>query len=484
MNALPRNRGPWDRLWYGEGSLVRLAAFRLIVLAATLYAVFQFRRGVFQHAGDGSQLADRHWNPIFAFELLGFEGLGAGAAQAVYVALLIALGLAIVGLFTRVACTVVAVLLFVWLGTAYSWGKPHHDCIVLMFAVASLPLGPVGARLSLDAVVARWRRAARGQDPAHAPERAAYAHLPLRITMGTAALGYFFAGASKLAIGGLEWTNGYTLQGIMLEFDAPWAPFFAASPLACRLLSVGMLAVQIAFPVALFWRRSRWFFVPLGIVFHLMTWKTMATSPFLTLWFCLAAFVPLEAAPSFLGARLRAGPAIRRVAWALSVVAASALVVTLYFAFLPRLLALALVPLGLAALLGLRRSLALSVVFDGGCGPCRRVASLLAAMDWAGHLRLLDLTRWDNVQAHHPELDADACLRDMHAVDSRGRVTTGYRAYQQIAWRLPLLLLAAPWMYLPPIAAVGTRIYRRVADGRLRGTCDPTTIGRNDPSRS
>lgn len=469
------SRGRWDRFWYGDGPLVRLAAFRIIVLAAALYAVFQFRRSVFQHAEGGSDFVARHWNPIFAFELLGFEGLGATAAEVVYAVLLVALALGLVGLFTRVACAVVAVLLVVWIGTAYSWGKPHHDCIVLVFAVASLPLGPVGGRLSLDAVRARWRRAARGGDPSEAPKTAPYAHLPLRITQLTAALGYFFAGASKLAIGGLSWANGYTLQGIMLEFDAPWGEFFAASPGVCRFLSTGMLVVQVAFPLAIFWRPSRWFFLPMGVVFHLMTWKTMATSPFLTLWFCLAAFVHLERAPAFLRERIAEGAVARRVAWALAVLLGAALVVRLYFAFLPLALALALVPLALGALLGLRRSLTLSVVFDGGCGPCRRTASLLAAMDWAGHLRLLDLTQWDVVSARHPELDPDACLRDMHAVDARGRVTAGYRAYQQIAWRVPLLLLAAPWMYLPPIAAVGTRIYRRVADGRLRGTCDPSS---------
>ena len=126
-----------------------------------------------------------------------------------------------------------SILTFVEIGMVYSQGQPHHDCIALVLGLFALPFAPVGARLSLDAVIAARLRKLPPLDTAP------WAALPLRFTQCTAALGYFFAGASKLAIGGLTWLNGYSLQAIMLHFHGDWTPFFASHVLGALVVSAG-----------------------------------------------------------------------------------------------------------------------------------------------------------------------------------------------------------------------------------------------------
>jgi hypothetical protein len=62
----------WDRYWFGEGSLVRLGAFRIVMLLTALYAVQQNRMGVFEHADEiASEFTSRVWDPIYAFQVTG-----------------------------------------------------------------------------------------------------------------------------------------------------------------------------------------------------------------------------------------------------------------------------------------------------------------------------------------------------------------------------------------------------------------------------
>ncbi len=341
----------WNRYWFGEASLVRLAAFRIVMMAAAFYALYQFRVGVLQHAdGLDASWVRRDWNPIFLLDLLHVGPPGALLARTVFWTLLVAILAAAAGIWTRTVCTLVAVLLTYWISVAYSFGKPHHDCVALVLGLWSLPLAPVGARLSIDAWLDRRRRESidralgRGA-PDPLPERAPWAALPLRFTAITIAIGYFFSGATKLAASGLEWMNGYTLQAHMLGWDAPWSLFFSRHVELVRLMSIGLIAVQVLFPLVLFVPLTRWFFLPMAVVFHLLSWATMDTGPFLTLWFPIAAFLPLEQIPARIQRLVLEGPLARRILVALVLLAAAAGTAWMYFRFLPPAAYLALVPL-------------------------------------------------------------------------------------------------------------------------------------------
>jgi hypothetical protein len=261
----------------------------------------------------------------------------------------------VVGLFTRVACAVVAVLTFYWIGSEYSLGKPHHTCIALMFGLFALPLAPVGARLSLDSLLSRRRAARRGAAHFAVPERAPWAALPLRMTQLTIAIGYFFSGATKLAVSGLEWANGYTLMGIMVENRSPWTDHLSGHHALLVLMSATLLLAQSGFPLVLAWSPLRWLFVPLAVLFHFMAMKTMATGPFLTLVLTLSAFVALERVPAVLACSARTGPWWRR-SLAIGAFAAFAWwIAALYCANKPEWFPWLLAPAGVALVLSAAR---------------------------------------------------------------------------------------------------------------------------------
>ena len=123
---------------------------------------------------------------------------------------------------------------------------------------------------------------------------------------------------------------------------------------------------------------------------------------------------------------------------------------------------------GLVAPRGLRPKprATLVVYFDETCGPCTRTARLLDALDWIGRVRF-------RPAAEHPTAKGEQ-YADILSKRRDGRAYAGYATYQQIAWRIPLLWIAAPVLYLPPVAWAGRRIYRRIADSRR---CTPVAPG-------
>ncbi len=290
-----------ERFFFAPVPSARLGAFRALVCGVALYDVLLYANVVWNDAAAVSAgTIARPWTPIYLFALLGVQPIGTETANVVFWTGVIALSCGALGLFARVSCLLGAIAFYAWTGYAYSFGKPHHDKVALAFTLAALPFARVGLAVSLDALLARWRRRELPQFTSG---------MPIRLCMVTLAIGYCGAGSAKLLLGGADWFNGYTLQGIMLGHDGEWSRFFAANVLVCQLLSVGLVAVQATFPLVFFFPKLRWFYLPAATSFHLMTWKTMDTGPYMRVWLLLPAFVPLESVPATLHGWLRNGPA-------------------------------------------------------------------------------------------------------------------------------------------------------------------------------
>jgi len=106
------------------------------------------------------------------------------------------------------------------------------------------------------------------------------------------------------------------------------------------------------------------------------------------------------------------------------------------------------------------------VLYDGNCRTCRRTIACLRMLDVFHRIEFLNACRDESYVRHQLDwLDRDTVMRDMHVVVGR-RVRVGYDAYRALAGRIPLLWPLLPLMYLPPVEAVGERVYRRVADSR------------------
>lgn len=286
------------KLWLGvercsapQVPAARLGAFRAIVCLVALYDLLLWSNAVLPDAAAvtaGTQ--DRPWRPILLMQVLGLGPVDLSTATALYYTGVVALCCGALGVCARASCAIGAVVFYWWSGLGYSFGKPHHDKVALAITLAALPFARVGAGFAVDAL---WRR--RWRRPV-GRERSVRG-MPIRLAMVTLAFGYCGAGLAKLVLGGPEWFNGYTLQGIMLGHDGHLSRLVGDSPTLCQLQSVGVVFVQAAFPVALFWPRSRWFFLPMATFFHLMTWMTMDTGPYMRVWLMLFAFVQLERVP-------------------------------------------------------------------------------------------------------------------------------------------------------------------------------------------
>lgn len=313
----------WDRHWFTATPLVRLGLFRIGILVLALWDATLYRGGVRLDAAMVDSGHPRTWSPIVLCEAFGLQPIGVQAADAVFAVLVVALVCGILGIGTRLACAVAVVLWMYWTALFYSFGKAHHDKVALAFALLALPLVPSGARVSLDAVLAAWRARRRGA-VAPPPATHPFAGVPIRLTQLTIALGYMFAGCSKLVLGGVEWLNGYTLQGIMLGHDAWLSESFAQSRAMCLVMSAVLIVGQATFPLVLVWPRLAWVYLPLMTLFHLVSWYTLDTGSFMALWGTLIAFVPLDRVPAAVRARPPLGlvvlGALALVTWVLGTV--------------------------------------------------------------------------------------------------------------------------------------------------------------------
>jgi predicted DCC family thiol-disulfide oxidoreductase YuxK len=134
------------------------------------------------------------------------------------------------------------------------------------------------------------------------------------------------------------------------------------------------------------------------------------------------------------------------------------------------------------------------VLYDGWCPLCRGTVRTLALLDFFGRLEFLDFRRLDVAECGRrhalrltiPELDEEMW------VVARGQAYRGFAGYRLLAMVLPPAWPLAPWLFLPGISALATRLYRCVATNRFRpllcdGQCGRrpvdggTAASRDDP---
>ncbi|MCW2973774.1 MAG: hypothetical protein JWN72_2047 [Thermoleophilia bacterium] len=106
-----------------------------------------------------------------------------------------------------------------------------------------------------------------------------------------------------------------------------------------------------------------------------------------------------------------------------------------------------------------------TVVFDGGCSYCRRQERRIRALDWT---RSFETLAYDRAVARWPEVGRGALGDGLRVRFPDGSVTVGIDAVRSIAIRLPLFVLPALLLWLPPVRTLGAVAYRWVAANRRR----------------
>lgn len=107
------------------------------------------------------------------------------------------------------------------------------------------------------------------------------------------------------------------------------------------------------------------------------------------------------------------------------------------------------------------------VLFDGDCAFCQRSVRILKSLDWFKKLTTQNARDREHWPIAAEPLSLTKMLEEMHLVTPDGRKTyAGFSAFRWIAWRLPLALPMAPFLYLPGVLWLGNRVYRWIAKNR------------------
>jgi predicted DCC family thiol-disulfide oxidoreductase YuxK len=404
------------------GWTANLAIFRVVFLAIVVlpfaYDVLRWTQLVMP------SLPAEVWAPISFYRHIPYYLLAnAQLAHAMAVADLGLIALALVGFFTRMTLALATVLSLYVFGLPENLGSVYHFQHI-EWLMALLAVGPSGEMLSVDAMISAIRRADRGEVRVEISRRSALA--TLRYTWIMIGLLYLGSGMAKLHGAWLyHWVSTDNLRHIIwrIWFERRlYSPGFALpirvdqlSPVVLDIAGASAIALETSFLALVLFRWSRWFLIPAGLAFH------AGNGVVLGIWFtsliggyaCLVDWTSL-------GRRFT-----RRIT-------------------------------GQQPLL---------VIYDGSCAMCRRTIAILKTLDICGALVPVPGSSDDPRRLAHPEITDEMVLRDLYVVGNE-YVVRGYDGYQKMATAILVLWPLALTMRCPPVAAVGRRIYRRVADSR------------------
>jgi hypothetical protein len=230
---------------------------------------------------------------------------------AVHVAILVILALFTLGVGTRVTSVLA------WLGViSYTQRAPttlFGQDTMMNIAMIYLMIGPSGAALSVDRLIARawasWRamQAHRAAPTGLKPVPSVSANLAIRLLQVHLCIIYLSAGLSKLK--GNAWWQGTALWGTLAnyEFSPMHWPFFLGF---LKLLAenrflweifmtagvIFTLFMEIGFPFLIWVRRMRWVMLSIAVLLHTGIAVFMGLNTFsLFMLTLLMAFIPPEA---------------------------------------------------------------------------------------------------------------------------------------------------------------------------------------------
>jgi predicted DCC family thiol-disulfide oxidoreductase YuxK len=358
------------------------------------------------------------WDPVSFYRYLPLELLGnAGLAHALALVNVGLIVMGLLGIFTRASLAGATVLSLYLFGLPQNMGKLHHYHHLVWF-LAILAAGPSGRALSIDALVRGVRSADRGQIEPPFPRGTAL--LTLRFAWLLIGLLYLGPGLAKLESAVTSgWASAENLRHIIWRkwmegslFGTVEATGWRADLLpdvVITLGGLGVIAFEIGFVALVLFRKARPWLATAGIVFHVGNHLVLSIG----FEHLVVAYVSL-------------------IDW---------------------------------TSMGRSAREHVKILYDDGCRMCRRTISVVRALDVWRILEPIPGAGGDPRRLRYPQITDEMLTHDLFAIREH-RVVGGYDAYVLIASRLPLLWPATLLMRLPPVAAIGRSIYRRVADSR------------------
>jgi hypothetical protein len=258
-----------ERFLFGAEDARRLAALRI-----GLCGLLAWRLAI----GDYTFVAGQPeplFQPVSFMKLFG-EMPGHDLTVALQILGVAAALLAAAGLGTRASLPIAFVCALVLNGMLNATGKIVHNDVLLLLCLVPLVASPRAASAAWSLRLP-WRAARRYRPPQSGE---AYGW-PLRTAMVVVALAYFFVGFQKLRFSGIDWITSDNLRWVLYaSSDSQSEPnqlalFIADRAWMVHLLAAGTVFLELFFPLALFWPRLRWLFVPGVVSMHVGIWLMM-----------------------------------------------------------------------------------------------------------------------------------------------------------------------------------------------------------------
>jgi hypothetical protein len=184
-------------------------------------------------------------------------------------AMLLSLLFSTIGYFTSFSTKLSLLLVVFYQGLVRSFGHYNHDEMLAVYFLVILAFSPCGDAFSLD----HWLRRRRREQPS-----LAYAY-PILLMQLLMAWVYFSSALVKLRVTGFRYLSADNLPVLAIYHsldnlhDTSFRLAFWLPQVRSVLpIIVGLVLVwELLFPLAIFWRRSRWWLLGFGVLFHLAT---------------------------------------------------------------------------------------------------------------------------------------------------------------------------------------------------------------------
>jgi predicted DCC family thiol-disulfide oxidoreductase YuxK len=338
-----------------------------------------------------------------------------------------------IGLFTRTSMVTAALSGIYILGVPNNFGKTGHGEGIIIFTTFILAFSRAGDAWSIDSLIAAWR--SRDPDRANAKPQSGEYTWPIRLVWMLMSLIMMGAGVTKLRWSGLDWVTTDNLSTTILQhyyagYSEPPTDlgiWIAEHRTLCKVIAGLTILIELTFPLAMFSRIARWTLVPAMFFAQVGIYLMMGVN-FTQFMFAYLFWIPWDK----IGARF----------------------------------------CGVAQQRGIARPRYV-MLYDGGCGICRSVASVVTRLDLRNRIEPIDVLHdWERVHERFPFLDQQKCLVDMHVIKPDGEPASRYIAYRNLAWAMPATWVALPFLYLPGVPQVGDRVYQYVATHRHDSGCE------------
>jgi hypothetical protein len=184
-------------------------------------------------------------------------------------AMVVSLLLSTAGVFTVISTKTSLLLVLFYQGLLRSFGHFNHDEMLAVYYLAVLAFTPCGDAFSLDSLKGKTRT-----------ERPLFAYAyPILLMQLLMAWTYFSSALIKLRVAGWKYLSPDNLPALAIFHSLdnlhdthfrlafwlpqvrPYLPF-----------AVGLVLIwELLFPLAIFFRRARWWILGMGVVFHIST---------------------------------------------------------------------------------------------------------------------------------------------------------------------------------------------------------------------